>query len=122
MHSGRLVFSQLIEHLPAKVFRRCVLRYGGDRPVQSFTCLDLRGHIPAFIHISEAKLHEVNVLDLLVPEPAAFYVMDRAYEDFKVPAALLGRVRDAIRRVGPTRPPRCRRRGPTRCRSAPKCA
>ena len=197
MHSGRLlrwrsvgfafVFSQLMEHLPAKAFRRCVRRYGGDRHVQSFTCLDqflclafaqlthreslrdievclrahreklyhmgirggmarntlananrkrdwrihadfaqaliriarplyagedlgleldntvyaldsstvdlclsvfpwalfrstksgvklhtlldLRGNIPAFIHISEAKLHDVNVLDLLVPEP-----------------------------------------------------
>ena len=201
MHSGRFVFSQLMEHLPSKVFRRCVRRYGGDRHVQSFTCLDqflclafaqlthreslrdievclrahrgklyhmgirggmarntlananrkrdwrihadfaqaliriarplyagedlgleldntvyaldsstvdlclsvfpwalfrstksgvklhtlldLRGNIPAFIHLSEAKLHDVNVLDLLVPEPGAFYVMDRAYVDFK---------------------------------------
>ena len=201
MHSGRFVFSQLMDHLPSKAFRRCVRRYGGDRHVQSFTCLDqflclafaqlthreslrdievclrahreklyhmgirggmarntlananrkrdwrihadfaqaliriarplyagedlgleldntiyaldsstidlclsvfpwalfrstksgvklhtlldLRGNIPAFIHISEAKLHDVNVLDLLVPEPGAFYIMDRAYVDFK---------------------------------------
>ena len=40
MHSGRFVFSQLMEHLPAKVFRRCVHRYRGDRHIQSFTCLD----------------------------------------------------------------------------------
>ncbi len=40
MHSGRFVFSQLMEHLPAKIFRRCVRRYRGDRRVQSFTCLD----------------------------------------------------------------------------------
>ena len=40
MHSGRFVFSQLMEHLPAKVFRRCVQRYRGDRRIQSFTCLD----------------------------------------------------------------------------------
>ena len=201
MHSGRFVFSQLMEHLPPKVFRRCVRRYRGDRHVQSFTCLDqflclafaqlthreslrdievclrahrgklyhmgirggmarntlananrkrdwrihadfaqaliriarplyagedlgleldntvyaldsstvdlclsvfpwalfrstksgvklhtlldLRGNIPAFVHISEAKLHDVNVLDLLVPEPGAFYVMDRGYVDFE---------------------------------------
>ena len=201
MHSGRFVFSQLMEHLPAKVFRRCVQRYRGDRRIQSFTCLDqflclafaqlthreslrgievclrahreklyhmgirggmarntlananrkrdwrihadfaqaliriarplyaeedlgleldntvyafdsstvdlclsvfpwalfrstksgvklhtlldLRGNIPAFIHVSEAKLHDVNVLDLLVPEPGAFHIMDRGYVDFE---------------------------------------
>ena len=201
MHSGRFVFSQLMEHLPAKVFRRCVQRYRGDRRIQSFTCLDqflclafaqlthreslrgievclrahreklyhmgirggmarntlananrkrdwrihadfaqaliriarplyaeedlgleldntvyafdsstvdlclsvfpwalfrstksgvklhtlldLRGNIPAFIHVSEAKLHDVNVLDLLVPEPGAFYIMDRGYVHFE---------------------------------------
>ena len=201
MHSGRFVFSQLMQHLPSKAFRRCVRRYGGGRPIQSFTCLDqflclafaqlthreslrdievclrahrgklyhmgirggmahntlananakrdwriqadiaqaliriarplyarqdigleldntvyaldsctidlclsvfpwalfrstqsgvklhtlldLRGNIPAFVHLSEAKLHDVNVLDLLVPEPGAFYVMDRGYVDFE---------------------------------------
>ena len=201
MHAGRFVFSQLMEHLPSKAFRRCVHRYRGDRHVQSFTCLDqflclafaqlthreslrdievclrahreklyhmgirggmarntlananakrdwrihadfaqaliriarplyagedlgleldntvyaldsstvdlclsvfpwavfrstksgvklhtlldLRGNIPAFVHLSEAKLHDVNVLDLLIPEPGAFYVMDRGYIDFK---------------------------------------
>ena len=40
MHSGRFVFSQLMEQLPSKAFRRCVRRYGGDRHIQSFTCLD----------------------------------------------------------------------------------
>lgn len=43
------------------------------------TRLDLRGAIPSFIHISDDKLHDVNVLDLLLPEPGAFYVMDRGY-------------------------------------------
>jgi hypothetical protein len=47
------------------------------------TLLDLRGAIPSFIHISDGKLHEVNVLDLLLPEPAAFYIMDRGYLDFE---------------------------------------
>ena len=50
--------------------------------VKLHTLLDLRGSIPAFIHVSEARRHDVNVLDLLVPEPGAFYVMDRAYIDF----------------------------------------
>ena len=199
MYTGKLVFSQLMDHLPWTTFRRCVQRYNGDRKVKSFFCseqyrcmsfaqlthreslrdieiglrahnsklyhlgitsasrntlanankvrdwriyadfaqglirkarslyhdddlgvdikntvyaldsstidlcltlfpwarfratksavklhtlFDLRGYIPAFIHISDGKLHDVNVLDLLLPEPGAFYVMDRAYLDF----------------------------------------
>ena len=45
--------------------------------------LNLRGSIPEFIHISEGKLHDVNILDLLIPTPGAFYIMDRGYLDFK---------------------------------------
>ena len=200
MYAGKLVFSQVTEHLPMHVFRKCVRRYGGNRYVKSFPCLsqflcmafaqlthreslrdietglrahagklyhmgirgrvsrntlananqrrdwrihaefaqeliriarplyagedlgleldntvfaldsstidlcmsvfpwalfrstksavklhallDLRGSIPAFVHVSHAKLGDVNVLDLLLPEPGAFYVMDRAYLDF----------------------------------------
>jgi len=51
--------------------------------VKLHTLLDLRGSIPSFIHISDGKLHDVNVLDLLLPEPGAFYVMDRGYTDFE---------------------------------------
>ena len=51
--------------------------------VKLHTLLDLRGAIPTFIHISDGKLHDVNVLDLLVPEPGAYYVMDRGYLDFQ---------------------------------------
>lgn len=50
--------------------------------VKLHTLLDLRGAIPSFIHISDGKLHDVNVLDLLLPEAGAFYVMDRGYLDF----------------------------------------
>jgi len=50
--------------------------------VKLHTLLDLRGAIPAFIHISDGKLHDVNVLDMLVFEAGAFYVMDRGYVDF----------------------------------------
>ena len=51
--------------------------------VKLHTLLDLQGSIPTFIHISDGKLHDVNVLDLLIPEPGALYVMDRAYLDFQ---------------------------------------
>ena len=50
--------------------------------VKLHTLLDLRGAIPAFIHISDGKMHEVNVLDFLPVEAGAFYVMDRGYLDF----------------------------------------
>jgi IS4 transposase len=200
MHTGKLVFAQLIAHLPPMVFERCVARYGGNHKVKSFTCmdqylcmafaqltfreslrdieaclrsqaerlyhmgirsqvsrntlananatrdwriyadfaqrligiarrlyidepfgvdlantayaldsttidlslslfpwapfrstkaavkmhtlLDLRGNIPSFIHISDGKLHDVNILDQLIAEAGAFYVMDRGYIDF----------------------------------------
>jgi hypothetical protein len=51
--------------------------------IKLHTLLDLRGNIPSFIHISDGKLHDVNVLDLLLPEPGAFYIMDRGYIDFE---------------------------------------
>ena len=51
--------------------------------IKLHTLLDLRGNIPTFLHISDGKMHDVNVLDLLVPEPGAFYVMDRGYIDFE---------------------------------------
>jgi hypothetical protein len=200
MNQGKLVFAQLMQHLPLTTFRRCVARYRGDHKIQSFSCLDqflcmafaqltfreslrdieaclraqrsklyhlgirstvarntlananavrdwriyadfaqsligiaralyvdepfgvdlqdtvyaldtttidlclsvfpwapfqqskaairlhtlldLRGNIPTFIHISGGKLHEVNILDQLVPEPGAFYIMDRGFFDF----------------------------------------
>jgi hypothetical protein len=50
--------------------------------VKMHTLLDLRGAIPAFIHLSDGKMHEVNVLDFLPIEAGAFYVMDRGYLDF----------------------------------------
>ncbi len=59
--------------------------------IKLHTLLDLRGNIPSFIFISDGKLHEVNVLDQLLPEPGAFYVMDRGYLDFE----RLGRFQDA---------------------------
>jgi len=200
MHQGKLVFAQVMAHLPLSTFRRCVARHGGERKVKSFSCLDqfyamafaqltfreslrdieaclatqgkrlhhlgfrspvarntlananatrpwqiyaelaqhliaiarplyanepigvelnetvyafdattidlclsvypwapfrstkaaiklhtlldLRGSIPTFIHISDGKTHEVRILDVLTPEPGAFYLFDRGYLDF----------------------------------------
>jgi hypothetical protein len=50
--------------------------------VKMHTLLDLRGNIPSFIHISDGKMHDVRILDQLIPEAGAFYVMDRGYTDF----------------------------------------
>ena len=50
--------------------------------VKMHTLLDLRGAIPAFIHVSDGKLGDVNVLDILPLEAGAFYIMDRGYLDF----------------------------------------
>ena len=50
--------------------------------IKLHTLLDLRGAIPTFIHISDGKLHDVNVLDMIRFEAGAFYVMDRGYVDF----------------------------------------
>jgi hypothetical protein len=51
--------------------------------IKLHTLLDLRGNIPTFIHISDGKVHEVNILDQLLPEPGAFYIMDRGFIDFE---------------------------------------
>ncbi len=51
--------------------------------VKMHTLLDLKGSIPSFIHLSDGKLHDVHVLDLLALEPGAIYVMDRGYVDFE---------------------------------------
>jgi hypothetical protein len=51
--------------------------------VKMHTLLDLKGSIPCFIHITSGKVHDVNVLDVLPLEAGAFYVMDKAYTDFK---------------------------------------
>ena len=46
------------------------------------TLLDLRGSIPVFIHLTDGSVHDVNALDSLLIEPAAFYLMDKGYVDF----------------------------------------
>jgi hypothetical protein len=51
--------------------------------VKMHTLLDVRGSIPTFIEVTPGKIHDVNVLDQIVPEAGSFYVMDRAYVDFQ---------------------------------------
>ena len=46
------------------------------------TLLDLHGNIPTFIRITDGKVHDVNILDEIMPEAGAFYVMDGGYIDF----------------------------------------
>jgi len=50
--------------------------------IKLHTLYDIRCQVPAFIHISDGKLHDVNILDILVIEPGAFYLMDKGYVDF----------------------------------------
>jgi hypothetical protein len=51
--------------------------------VKMHTLLDLHGNIPTFIEITDGAVHDVNILDEIIPEPGAFYVMDRGYIDFE---------------------------------------
>jgi hypothetical protein len=51
--------------------------------IKLHTLLDLRGNIPSFISITHGKVHEVNILDELIPEAGAIYIMDRGYLDFE---------------------------------------
>jgi hypothetical protein len=57
--------------------------YKDQAGIRLHTLLDLRGPIPSFVEITDAKVHDVNILDLLVPEAGSFYIMDRGYLSFK---------------------------------------
>ena len=76
--------------------------------IKLHTLLDLRGAIPAFLHISDGKMGDVNVLDMLSFEAGAFYVMDRGYLDFTrlqatAPLASSRRLLRDPRQEGPSR-------------------
>jgi hypothetical protein len=51
--------------------------------IKMHTLLDLRGPIPSFVEITPANVHDVNILDILIPEPGSFYIMDRGYIDYE---------------------------------------
>ena len=56
--------------------------HAGCGAIKLHTLLDIRGAIPTVIHLSEARWHDVHMLDQIIPEPGAIYIMDRAYLDF----------------------------------------
>ena len=66
-----------LELFPWEKFRRT------KAAIKLHTLIDLRGSIPTFIHITDGKVHDVNALDVLVPEPGAYYIMDRGYQDLE---------------------------------------
>jgi len=66
-----------LELFPWAKFRRA------KAAVKLHTLIDLRGSIPTFIHITDGKIHDVNALDVLTPEPGAYYIMDRGYQDLE---------------------------------------
>jgi hypothetical protein len=51
--------------------------------IKLHTLLDLRGNIPVFVRVTHGKVHDLGILDELSPEPGAFYIMDKAYTDFR---------------------------------------
>lgn len=76
--------------------------------VKLHTMLDLRGNIPVVVHIDDGKSYDTDILDVMVPEPGALYVMDRGYLDFarlhRLAAAgaffvVRGKIRQRVRRI-----------------------
>ena len=68
----------LHEHVSMGLFSRKT-----KSAIKLHTLTNLRGYIPEFIYITNGKVHDVNILDLLIPTPGAFYIMDRGYLDFR---------------------------------------
>ncbi len=85
MHQGMLVFAQVMAYLPLSTFRRCVAAHRGDYKVQEFSCLD-QFFAMAFAQLTareSLRNIEVNLLlDDLMIEPGAYYLLDRGYLDF----------------------------------------
>jgi hypothetical protein len=67
--------------LSIRLFRWAEGKYSRGA-IKVHTLLDLRGSIPTFIHITDGKYHDSNILDVIVPQPDAIYLMDKAYIDF----------------------------------------
>jgi hypothetical protein len=83
-----LELKETVYALDATLIRLCLSMFpwasyrSTKAAVKLHTLMDLRGSIPAFLYISDGLLHEMNILDRLVPDPGAFYIMDRGYIDF----------------------------------------
>ena len=84
-----LQLDETVYALDASIIDLClsVFPWAGFRRTKSaiklHTLLDLRGNIPSFIAITDGRYHEVNILDVLLMEPGAIYIMDRGYLDFE---------------------------------------
>jgi len=83
-----LDLAQTIYALDATLIELCVSLFPWARyratvgAIKLHTLLDLRGPIPSVIHVTDGRVHEIMMLDRLVPEPGAIYIMDRGYVDF----------------------------------------
>jgi hypothetical protein len=84
-----LQLEETVYALDASIIDLClsVFPWAGFRRTKSavklHTLLDLRGNIPSFVAITDGRYHEVNILDVLLMEPGAIYIMDRGYLDFE---------------------------------------
>ncbi len=86
MYTGKIVFSQVIAHMPSHTFQRCAQRYFGNWQVKHFACLDqfpvklhtqldLRGNTPTFIQISNGQISDGKIARLyLLTQCGAFFV------------------------------------------------
>lgn len=84
-----LELEQIVYALDSTTIEICLslfpwAQYGQTQAaVKVHTLLDLRGPIPSFVEITDMKTHDVRILDVLIPEPGSFYILDRGYFDFK---------------------------------------
>jgi IS4 transposase len=92
LNAGKLLFAKLMDFLPWTSFARSVTRYGGDRRVRNLSCAE-QFRAMAFaqltyreslrdIEITAGDKHDVHILDEIVLQPGAYYIMDRGYLDF----------------------------------------
>lgn len=92
LHAGETLdveLEQTVYALDSTTIERCLDLFPWARfqeesgAIKLHTLLDLRGSIPAFLRITDGKVHDVRILDELIPEPGSIYVLDRGYIDFK---------------------------------------
>lgn len=81
-HTAYALDSTTIE-LCLSVFPWARAMHAGRGGIKLHTLLDIRGAIPTVVRLSESRQHDIHMLDQLIPEPGAIYVMDRAYLDFE---------------------------------------
>src|SRR6202142_1999309 len=78
-----MAFAQLTYRESLRDIEACLRSMSAKLYHMGFRMLELHGNIPTFIRITDGTVHDVNMLDQILPEAGAFYVMDRGYIDFK---------------------------------------